>query len=392
MKRSSNVSPVGAMVVVRAPVRISFGGGGTDLAAYYDRFGGLVVSAAIARYCYVVARQPADRTIRINSADYRIWETFAPGETPPVAEPLVLPKAALAWFAERSHGHGLCERGVDLFLSSEVPPGTGLGSSSAMAVALVRALAAYTGTPLDAAATTPAAQREVAELACWLEIERLDMPIGKQDQYASACGGLNQIEFTAGGVSVRPLAVGADVMTALGARLLLFSTGQSRDSAAILRQQRADTAAKPTVTESLHRIKALAGELGEALVAGDLDRFGQLLDLGWRQKRGLSGQVSSAAIDGWYDAARAAGALGGKITGAGGGGFLLLYCPPERQEAVRAALAGHGLRELSFDFDLAGVQVLAPATATSRRRKASSPALATDCRGLNAPEGQGGTK
>src|SRR5690606_19088995 len=134
-----------SMVIVRAPVRISFGGGGTDLAAYYDRFGGFVVSAAITRYCYVVAREPAAGGIRINSADYRIWQSFERGEIPPVVEPLALPKAAIEWFA----GHGLRERGVDLFLASEVSPGTGLGSSSAMTVALVYALASYTRMPID---------------------------------------------------------------------------------------------------------------------------------------------------------------------------------------------------------------------------------------------------
>src|SRR5919197_1040940 len=243
------------MVIVRAPVRISFGGGGTDLAAYYTRFGGLVVSAAITRYCYVVASAPPDGGIRINSADYRTWETYRCGEIPPVAQPLALAKAAIACFA----GRGLGESGIGLFLASEVPPGTGLGSSSAMAVGLVRALAAHLRLPLDAAA--------VAELACHVEIEQLGMPIGKQDHYASAFGGLNAIAFTAGGVTVMPLDVPADVIAAL------------------------------------HRIKALAAQMREALQAEDLDRFGRLLDQGWREKKSLSRKVSTPAIDGWYDAA-----------------------------------------------------------------------------------------
>jgi D-glycero-alpha-D-manno-heptose-7-phosphate kinase len=329
------------MGIVRAPVRISFGGGGTDLAAYYGRFGGFVVSAAITRYCYVIARDLADDGIRINSADYRIWESFEPGRTP-VAEPLALPKAAVEWFAER----GLFQRGVDLFLASEVPPGSGLGSSSAMAVGLVRALAAHGGTPMDAT--------EAAELASWLEIERLGMPIGKQDQYASAFGGLNAIEFASDSVRVESLDLPPDVTAALSSRLLLFSTGRARDSAAILHEQRANTLSKAVVIESLHRIKALAGEMRGALLDGDLDRFGRLLDLGWQEKKRLATKVSSGAIDRWYDAARTAGALGGKVAGAGGGGFLLLYCPPGSRAAVRAAMSRFGLRELSFDFDLTG--------------------------------------
>ncbi|MBV9231607.1 MAG: GHMP kinase, partial [Chloroflexi bacterium] len=164
------------MVIVRTPVRISFGGGGTDLAAYYRQFGGFVVSAAITRYCYVIANAVPDGCIHISSADYHMWQAYPRGVTPPIAPPLALPKAAVSWFAER----GLLASGVDLFLASEVPPGTGLGSSSAMAVALVHALATYAGLRMTAV--------EMAELACSLEIERLNMPIGKQDQYASAVG------------------------------------------------------------------------------------------------------------------------------------------------------------------------------------------------------------
>jgi D-glycero-alpha-D-manno-heptose-7-phosphate kinase len=346
------------MVIVRAPLRISFGGGGTDLAAYYTRFGGLVVSAAITRYCYVVANEPPDGGIRLNSADYRVWETYRRGEIPPVREPLALPKAAIACFADR----GLGERGIDLFLASEVPPGTGLGSSSAMAVGLVRALAAHLPLPLDAAA--------VAELACHVEIERLGMPIGKQDHYASAFGGLNAIAFTAGGVNVMPLDVPADVVAALSSRLLLFATGQTRDSAAILRRQRTDTSTNPAVIAALHRLKALAAEMREALETADLDRFGILLGQSWCEKKSLSRRVSTRAIDDWYEAARAAGALGGKITGAGGGGFLLLYCPPRRQGAVRVAMAQAGLRELTFDVDGVGVQVLVDQVAGADRRPA----------------------
>lgn len=343
------------MVIARAPVRISFGGGGTDLAAYYTSFDGFVVSAAITRYCYVVANASADGGMRINSADYQCCEHGAVGSVLPVQEPLILPKAVLEWFAQRD----LLPDGADLFLAAEVPPGTGLGSSSAMTVALLQALSAYVGLPLDA--------RSIAALACTLEIERLDMPIGKQDQYASAYGGINTIDFTSGGVTVTPLGLAPDVSAALCSRLLLFSTGQRRDSRAILGQQRADTGTKRVVIDSLHRIKALAYAMCEALVAEDLDRFGDLLDRAWREKRSLSGNISSASIDVWYAAARAAGALGGKITGAGGGGFLLLYCPPERQPQVRAAMAQCGLQELAFDFDSDGAQVFQPVPQILRR-------------------------
>ncbi len=332
--------------IVRSPVRISFGGGGTDLEAYYGRYGGFVVSGAIARYTYAAVRDPGDRTIRISSADYRVWESYTRGEIPAVAEPLILPKAAVASLAD----HGLRESGADIFTASEVPPGTGLGSSSAMAAALLQVLHAYLGQP-----RCPAS---LAESASALEIERLDMPIGKQDQYASAFGGLNAITFRRNGVEVVPLRMSADAVSALNSRLLLFSTGKSRHSANILREQRDDTTQKPMVTGVLHRIKALALEMREALEAEDLDGFAWLLHESWEQKRKLSGRVSSGAIDAWYQMARAAGALGGKITGAGGGGFLLLYCPGERQAALRAVMAIQGLQEMPFEFDFEGTRVL----------------------------------
>jgi D-glycero-alpha-D-manno-heptose-7-phosphate kinase len=332
-------------LIARAPVRVSFGGGGTDLAAYYARFGGFVVSAAIDRYCSVTASVPADGGLHVYSADYGMELSWPTDAALTVAEPLALPRAALEWFlAQGPRGPG-----VALHLRAQVPPGSGLGSSSAMAVALVRALAACRGLALDAVA--------VAERASWLEIERLGMPIGKQDQYASACGGLNAIEFGADGVRVTPLGLAPAVVAALEQRLLLFATGQTREAASILRQQQADSGTNAAVIDSLHQLKALAWEMAAALRRADLDGFGRLLDVAWLHKKRLSAGVSSAAIDAWYEAARGAGALGGKIAGAGGGGFLLLYCPPPAQAAVRTRMADLGLGELPFTFDFRGARV-----------------------------------
>lgn len=339
------------MVIARAPLRISFGGGGTDLAAYYTRFGGLVISAAISRYCHVTLRPSAHGGVQITSADYQIWDAFPAGAVPVVQEPLALPKAVIEWFAERSPR----ALSSDVFLASEVPPGTGLGSSSAMTVALLRTLAAHCEIPMTAG--------DVAEVASWIEIDRLGMPIGKQDQYASAFGGLNSIEFTPNGVHVAPLNLASDVVAKLQQRLLLFSTGQTHNSTEILRQQRSDTMSKPLVIESLHQIKAIAVDMRAALIAGNLDQFGHLLDYAWQVKKSLSKKISSSAIDAWYATARQAGAEGGKITGAGGGGFLLLYCSPRKQKAVRAALAQCGLREMTFAFDFAGAQVMTEVSA-----------------------------
>jgi D-glycero-alpha-D-manno-heptose-7-phosphate kinase len=334
------------MIIARAPLRISFCGGGTDLPAYYSRFGGLVVSAAISRYCYVVAHEQPGSAITINSADYHDWVEFPSSSAVSVEPPLALPRVVLSWFIEQ----GLLRGGINLFLAAEVPPGSGLGSSSAMTVALVTALNAYTGHMMPAV--------EVAELACHLEIERLGTPIGKQDQYASACGGLNTLTFTADGVKVSPLKLSAATIEALNERLLLFTTGQTRSSADILGPQQANMQKQAQKDTPLHRMKGLAMEIRQALQEEDLDRFAYLLDVGWQEKKRLSQHISSQAIDQWYATARAAGARGGKITGAGGGGFMLLYCPPERQPTLRAALAQPGLRELSFQLDWQGSQII----------------------------------
>jgi D-glycero-alpha-D-manno-heptose-7-phosphate kinase len=219
-----------------------------------------------------------------------------------------------------------------------------------MTVALIRALAGYLDEPM-----TPG---EVAALACEIEIVQLGMPIGRQDQYASAFGGVNAISFARDGVAVAPLRLRPAALTALNARLLLFFTGQTRHSSQILTQQRRDSKRKPATVESLHRIKALASEIRDALLAEDFDGLGALLDEGWREKKRLSPAISSGAIDEWYAQARRAGALGGKITGAGGGGFLLLYCPPERQAEVRRTMARLGLSELTFTFDSLGGMTL----------------------------------
>jgi D-glycero-alpha-D-manno-heptose-7-phosphate kinase len=338
------------MVIVRSPVRISFGGGGTDIGTYYNRYGGCVLSAAITRYCSVMAHRPSDGGIHITSADYDLVAEAPAGQIPRVEEPLSLPKAAIARFAS----YGIHQHGVDLFLTSEVAPGTGLGSSSAMACALVGALANDSNEPLNPAT--------VADLACSLEIDYLGMPIGKQDQYASAFGGLNVIEFTTAGVTVTPLWLSGTTLEALSRRLLLFSTGRSRQSASILGQQRADSAGDPAVIDSLHRLKAIAWDMIAALSDGRLDTFGGLLDRGWQEKKRLSSRISTGAIDEWYNAARAAGALGGKITGAGGGGHLLLYCPPEHQALIRATMHAFGLTEVPFGFDMTGTQVVCDET------------------------------
>jgi D-glycero-alpha-D-manno-heptose-7-phosphate kinase len=256
---------------------------------------------------------------------------------------LPLPKSVLDYFGVKT--------GIDIFIASQVPPGTGLGSSGSVAVSMVAALSTYVNRPLD--------KGEVAEIACHIEIDRMGAPIGKQDQYAAAFGGLNLITFTADTVTVEPLPLDHDTLTRLQESILLFYTGHARDSANILKHQRkASEQDSPEVIQRLHRIKALGLEIRDALITGDIKAFGELMHQSWLNKRGLAANVSNSSIDEWYDLARRAGAIGGKITGAGGGGFLMLVCPPKAQSTVTQALAARNLRRMDFSFDFTGVRVV----------------------------------
>lgn len=330
-------------LIAQAPVRISLGGGGTDLAAYYKRYGGIVVSTAINRYVYTIVSSSVFDSQQIISADYHTFYRRPLSESLAGDGDLVLPKAALGYFGIKT--------GIDIFIASQVPPGTGLGSSGSVAVSMVAALSTYLNRPLD--------KGETAEIACHIEIDRVGAPVGKQDQYAAAFGGLNVITFSADGVTVDPIRLDPDTLSRLQRSILLFYTGHARDSANILKHQRsASERESPEVIQRLHRIKALGLEIREALIAGDLQAFGQLMHQSWLNKRGLVANISNSAIDGWYEVARSAGAIGGKIAGAGGGGFLMLVCPPEAQAAVTEALAARNLRRMDFSFDFAGVRVV----------------------------------
>ncbi len=331
------------MLIARAPVRISFAGGGTDLEAYYRDHGGLVVSTTIDRYFYVFINLNGSESVQITSSDYRTFFRQRRGQPILWDGDLSLPRAFL-------HEFGI-DAGISLFLASEVPPGTGLGSSSTVSVALAKALGALCGLALENA--------ELAELASEIEIEKLGMPIGRQDQYAAAFGGLNIITFAAGRVDVTPLRLAPDVERCLERRLMLFFTRSSRSAATILRDQQAASAdARSDAVSALHRIKAMARETIDLLQRGDLSGFGQLLHESWLAKKRLARGISNSRIDHWYDVARAAGAGGGKLTGAGGGGFLMLYCEEPHQEAVTEALEAEGLVRMDFHFERGGATII----------------------------------
>jgi D-glycero-alpha-D-manno-heptose-7-phosphate kinase len=331
------------MLIARAPMRISFGGGGTDLEAYYANYGGLVISTAINKYFYAILTTDESDDLQVISADYRSLFRHSPYDDLFWDGDLALPKAILHHFGIR--------RGMNLFVASEVPPGTGLGSSSAAAVTLVHAISTLVEQPMT--------KQQVAELASYIEITKMGMPIGKQDQYASAFGGLNTITFSRQGVTIESLNVAPDVRQTLERRLMLFFTGSSRESTSILKQQRKSTEEQDeSVLQALHHIKQVAIDIQACLERGDLDEFARLLDYAWQEKRRLAPGLSTGFIDECYSLALHHGAAAGKITGAGGGGFLLLYCHEDTQDAVTRALEERGLKRMNFHFDQQGAMVV----------------------------------
>lgn len=333
------------MLIARAPVRISFAGGGTDLPAYYKEYGGCVISTSIDKYFYVFLQPSPDSTVQITSSDYQTFyrQEPTPDRTFFGEGDLSLPRAIL-------HHFGIT-RGVSMFLASEIPPGTGLGSSSTVTVAIIKAITTAKGLR-----STP---YEIAELASFIEIEKLGEPIGKQDQYAASFGGLNRIEFRHARTMVTPLTLSPKTRTRLEQNLMLFFTGSTRAASAILKQQKtASEKQDPQVLEALHAVKAMAFTVHDALERGEVDVLGDVLHESWERKKRFAANVSNARIDALYKLARANGARGGKITGAGGGGFLMLYCAPDAQEAVTRALEAEGLKRMAFHFDSGGARVL----------------------------------
>lgn len=330
------------MLIARAPVRISFAGGGTDFEGYYARFGGLVVSATIDKYFYVFLAVNNRRDIQIMSSDYQTFYRQDAREEMLWDGDLALPRAIL--------NHFDIHQGLSMFLASQIPPGTGLGSSSTVTVAVIKAVSSLLGLGLS--------KQEIAELACFIEIEKLGMPIGKQDQFAAAYGGVNAISFSAEDVTVEPLALRPETLERLEREVLLFYTGASREAGRVLSgQNRAIRQGDPVVLESLHAIKAMAVDARRCLESGNLPALGELLHHSWEQKKRLAQGITTPYIDECYDLARARGAVGGKITGAGGGGFLMLYCG-RHAPRVTEALEGLGLKRMDYSVDFDGGKVL----------------------------------
>jgi D-glycero-alpha-D-manno-heptose-7-phosphate kinase len=326
------------MIVSRAPVRFSLGGGGSDLPSYCNEHGGFVVSAAVDKFVFVcVARRFYD-TIRLAYS-----ETETVSSVDEIRHRIF--RAAL-----RTMGF---TGGLEIHSLADVPANTGLGSSSSFTVALLNGLHAFRRESVPT--------EQLAREACQLEIDVLREPIGKQDQYIAAYGGISAMTFHPDGrVDVERLDLRDEVIDELERRLVIFYSGVERAASSVLAQQAGSIREnRDDAVERMHRIKALGHETRRILLAGALDSYGEMLDDHWTQKRRLAAAMSDGVIDEHYQAARRAGALGGKLMGAGGGGFFLFYVRPAERRQVHEALTARGLRPMRFRFDFDGARIMA---------------------------------
>ena len=326
------------MITTRAPLRIPLGGGGTDLPSYYQQFGGFILSAGIDKYVYLQLNTlKVEDFIRVKYSRTELVKDARDIEHPLLRECLL---------------HTGTRGGLELSAMADVPGRTGMGSSGAFVVSLLAALHEHDREHMG--------RQELAEEAYYIESVKADQPVGKHDHYLAAFGGITCLDIdTDGVVSVSELAVSNHTMEELRSSLLVFFTGIERESFDILSQQESDTEkGDAEVIDSLHEVKRLGLLIKNVLEQGDLERFGELLHEHWIAKKKRSGRMSNPQIDAWYEAAMAAGASGGKLMGAGGGGFLLFYCAAHARQHLRESMAQEGLREMNFEFDLQGAKVL----------------------------------
>jgi D-glycero-alpha-D-manno-heptose-7-phosphate kinase len=324
------------MIITRSPLRIALGGGGTDLPSYYRDHGGFLISAAIDKYVWVNVLRPFVPGVFLKYSKIEHVQRVAEIEHPIVREAF-----AMMAITELQH---------EITTVADIPAGTGLGSSGSFTTALLKAMHSF-----ERRLLLPG---DLARLACELEIDRLGRPVGKQDQYIAAYGGITCFEFDRdGGVRAEPLALPQDTLHGLEDHLLLFFTGFSRSASDILQDQDARTKqADASMVDNLHYVKELGRRSRRALEQGDPAQFGALMHEHWEHKRSRSAGMSNPQIDAWYELGRGAGAIGGKLVGAGGGGFLMFYAPEPNR--VRAAMAQAQLQEVRFRFDFDGTRVV----------------------------------
>jgi D-glycero-alpha-D-manno-heptose-7-phosphate kinase len=326
------------MIVSRAPTRITLGGGGTDLKSYYSRFGGFLIAGAINKYCTILANRRFYESIRLSYSEMEIVD-----KVEDVKHRIF--RSALELMDIHS--------GIELHSTADVPANSGLGSSSTFTVALLNALHTYKKDFVS--------QRQLAEEACKIEIELLGEPIGKQDQYIAAFGGLTCLTFEKdGSVLVEPLKLSYYMMDQLESSLLLFFTGKERSASDILVDQDSKSRTEdPAMLQNLHKTKSIGLDTRQYLEKGRLDVLGELFHEHWENKKKRSPGMSDPRIDECYETARKNGALGGKLIGAGGGGFLMFYCENGRKPGVIQAMQHMGLRWERFHFDYDGAKILA---------------------------------
>jgi D-glycero-alpha-D-manno-heptose-7-phosphate kinase len=320
------------MIITRSPLRISLGGGGTDLPSYYREHGGFVVSAAIDKYVYITLHQTFFEDLILKYSQLERVHSLEEIQHPLIREALRL--------ADQQANY------LEITSMSDIPAGTGLGSSGSFVTALLHALHTHTKTLVP--------KQQLAEQACYIEIERLREPVGKQDQFIAAFGGITCFEFHSDDtVTVTPLKIGSEVLANLEDNLALFYTGYTRSASEILRDQDKRSRERDrTMVENLHFVKALGFESKNALEAGDLRRFAEIMHVHWEHKKQRSENMSNSMINDLYELARRNGALGGKLIGAGGGGFLMFYT--EDKTKLRHAMREVGVRELRIRFDFQG--------------------------------------
>ncbi|QLH75035.1 MAG: hypothetical protein HPY73_06010 [Methanomassiliicoccales archaeon] len=335
------MSDKGVLIRSKAPLRISFAGGGTDVSPYCDERGGAVLSATIDMYAYCSIVPRNDRQISIRSLDYGREERWTANGLFTYDGNLDLIKAVL--------NHFDVKQGFDMFLHCDAPPGSGLGGSSTVIVSILGAITEWMNEPMS--------QYEMAKLAYSLEREELGFKGGRQDQYAAVFGGFNYIEFKGNDTIVTPLRIKGDVLNELHYLLLLCYTGKTRDSANIIDEQtKGYIDKKEDVVQALDNAKKLAKETKDALMVGDIKRIGVLLNESWEQKKRFTKKITNDRVDAIYSTAMANGALGGKISGAGGGGFMFFICDYERKHVVAKELAKLGVEMTHFNFDKHGLQ------------------------------------
>ncbi len=325
------------MIITSSPLRISLGGGGTDLPSYYRDHTGFVIAAAINKYVYITLHETFVEEIIVKYSKMEVVQK--PDE---IKHPIV--REALKLVGIDGHPH------LEITSMSDIPAGTGLGSSGSFTTALLRALHCLRRN------TVPA--RELAEQACHIELELLNEPIGKQDQYIAAIGGVTCFTYQPDGrVAFEPLRLSVETLNTLEDNLILFFTGYTRNASDILKDQDSRSRQKDSdMLENLHFIKQIAFDSKAAMEAGDLRCFASLMHQHWEHKKRRTKGMSNSQIDAYYELGRANGALGGKLIGAGGGGFLMFYT--EDKTRLRHAMTQAGLREVRFRFDFAGSQVL----------------------------------